>query len=119
MASSSAMKKVACAVILCIVMTAPYATAAMNCGQVTSTLGPCITYLKGAPGPSALCCAGIKRLNGMAQTPPDRKTACGCLKSAAAAVTGLNYGLASGLPGKCGVSIPYPISPSTDCSKVN
>nr|BAI94497.1 lipid transfer protein [Dianthus caryophyllus] len=119
MASSSAMRKVACAMILCIVMTAPYATEALTCGQVSGSLASCISYLKGAPGPSGACCGGIKRLNGMAQTPPDRKTACGCLKSAAAAISGINYGLANALPGKCGVSIPYPISPNTDCSRVH
>nr|B3A0N2.1 RecName: Full=Non-specific lipid-transfer protein; Short=LTP [Lycium barbarum] len=50
-------------------------------------------------GPLGGCCGGIK-------------------KSAAAGISGINYGIAAGLPGKCGVNIPYKISPSTDCSKV-
>ncbi|GJW14584.1 non-specific lipid-transfer protein-like protein [Tanacetum coccineum] len=32
-------------------------------------------------------------------------------------IKGVKPALASSLPGKCGVSIPYKISPSTDCSK--
>ncbi|KNA20465.1 hypothetical protein SOVF_052120 [Spinacia oleracea] len=55
----------------------------------------------------------------MASTPDDRKAACGCLKSAAASVKGINYSAASSLPAKCGVNIPYPFSTSTDCSKIN
>ncbi|KAL9236148.1 hypothetical protein vseg_010850 [Gypsophila vaccaria] len=117
MANSSAMNLACVAIMLCIVV-APYAEA-LTCGQVSGNVGSCMSYLKGAPGPSALCCAGIKRLNGLAQTSPDRKTACQCLKSAAGAISGINYNIAAGLPGKCGVSIPYPISPSVDCTKVN
>ncbi|CAI0557979.1 unnamed protein product [Linum tenue] len=30
----------------------------------------------------------------------------------------INYGLAAGLPGKCRVDVGFPISTSTDCSKV-
>ncbi|KAK9734252.1 hypothetical protein RND81_04G126300 [Saponaria officinalis] len=119
MASSSAMKLVSAVMLCIVVITAPYAAEALTCGQVSGNLGSCMSYLKGGPGPSGPCCGGIKRLNGLAQTPQDRQTACGCLKQAAGAITGLNYNLAAGLPGKCGVSIPYPISPKTDCSKVH
>ncbi|CAN1166200.1 Non-specific lipid-transfer protein, partial [Linum perenne] len=46
----------------------------------------------------------------------DRQAACRCLKTFAAAVSGINYGLAGGLPGKCGVNIGFPISPSVNCN---
>lgn len=64
------------------------------------------------------CCSGIKSLNAAAKTTPDRQAACNCIKGASKGIPGINYGLASSLPGKCSVSIPYKISPSTDCSKV-
>ncbi|PON92740.1 Lipid transfer protein/Par allergen [Trema orientale] len=35
--------------------------------------------------------------------------------SAASSIKGINFSLAAGLPGKCGVSVPYKISPSTKC----
>ncbi|XP_039025420.1 non-specific lipid-transfer protein 1-like [Hibiscus syriacus] len=79
-----------------------------------------LSFLKG-PGDGVVppaCCSGIKTLNGEAQTTPERQEACNCLKSAAATITGINLNLASGLPGKCGVSIPYQISPSTDRKSV-
>ena len=115
--ASSAVVKLACAVFLCMVVAAPYAEAAITCGAVAQNLAPCITFLKTGGAPSAPCCAGVKKLVSMATTSADRKTACGCLKQTAGTIPGLNYGNAAALPGKCGTSVPYPISPNTDCSK--
>ncbi|XP_021290753.1 non-specific lipid-transfer protein-like [Herrania umbratica] len=113
--------KLACVVVLCLVVGAPLAQGAITCGQVSSRLAPCIAYLRsngaGAVPPS--CCSGVNALNSAAQTSQDRKTACTCIKSAASSIAGINYGAAGSLPGKCGVSIPYKISPSTDCNSVN
>ncbi|KAL2937512.1 IWF1': Non-specific lipid-transfer protein [Bienertia sinuspersici] len=94
-----------------------FTKAAMSCGTVTKNIAPCIAYLKGGSGPSAACCSGVKALNSLAATPADKKTACSCLKSAALSMKGLDQKKAAGLPGSCGVSIPYSISPQTDCSK--
>ncbi|KAK8558276.1 hypothetical protein V6N13_038749 [Hibiscus sabdariffa] len=119
MASSMSLK-LACVVVLCLVVGAPLAQAAITCGQVASSVAPCIAYLRGTGGSvPAACCSGIKSLNAAAKTTADRQAACKCLKSAAGGIPGINFGLASGLPGKCGVSIPYKISPSTDCSRVS
>ncbi|XP_076881403.1 non-specific lipid-transfer protein-like [Bidens hawaiensis] len=108
---------VLCVVVTCMVVAAPYAEA-LSCGQVSSSLAPCIVYLtKGGVVPPA-CCNGVKSLNGAAKTTPDRQTACNCLKSAYGSINGINAANAAGLPSKCGVSIPYKISPSTDCTKV-
>ena len=117
MASSIALKLV-CVVLMCMVVGVPIAQAAITCGQVTSSLGPCINYIRVGGAVPPACCTGIKSLAGMATTTADRQQACKCMKSAASAISGVNYGLAAGLPGKCGVSIPYKISPSTDCSRV-
>ncbi|WP_369073423.1 non-specific lipid-transfer protein, partial [Acinetobacter baumannii] len=88
----------------------------MTCGQVTSNLAPCIPYARSGTGPvPAACCNGIRSLNSAAQPTPDRQATCKCLKSASGSVSGLNYGVVAGLPGKCGVNIPYKISPSTNC----
>ncbi|XVE80754.1 hypothetical protein DITRI_Ditri15bG0005700 [Diplodiscus trichospermus] len=118
--ASSITLKLACAVVLCLVVGAPLAQGAITCGQVTSSLAPCIGYLrsKGTGAAPPACCSGIKALNAAAQTTPDRQAACNCIKSAAGSISGINYGVASGLPRKCGVSIPYKISPSTDCKSV-
>ncbi|KAG9443607.1 hypothetical protein H6P81_014947 [Aristolochia fimbriata] len=118
MASSGVLRALACFLLVSAVL-GPYAQAAVTCGSVAGAVGQCLGYLRGTGGaPPAGCCSGIRGLKAAANTPADRKTACNCLKSAARGISGLNYGLAAALPGKCGVSIPFKISPSTDCSKV-
>ncbi|KAK8663668.1 hypothetical protein V6N13_083476 [Hibiscus sabdariffa] len=116
--SSSMSLKIACVVVLCLVVGAPSAQG-MTCGQVTTSLAPCIGYLRSGGNVPSGCCNGIKSLNSAAKTKADRQTACNCIKSASTAISGINFGLAAGLPGKCGVNIPYNISPSTDCKSVN
>ncbi|XP_027071059.1 non-specific lipid-transfer protein 1 [Coffea arabica] len=106
-------------VILCMaVLVVPHAEA-ITCGQVSGAVGPCINYVRNGGVVPPSCCGGIRSLVGAAKTPADRRTACGCLKAAAARIPGLNPGLAAGLPGKCGVRVPFPISTSVDCSRVN
>ncbi|PIA32476.1 hypothetical protein AQUCO_04500231v1 [Aquilegia coerulea] len=118
--ASSMIFKFTCVLVACmLVVSAPYAEAAISCGLVAGKVGPCIQYLRGRGGPvPGNCCAGIKSLNSLARTTPDRQTACGCLKTTASKISGLNYKLAESLPANCGVSIPYKISPSTDCASV-
>ncbi|XP_058075335.1 non-specific lipid-transfer protein 1-like [Magnolia sinica] len=107
-----------CLVLAFALITSPHAEAAITCGQVVGALSPCISYLRTGGALPPACCKGIQTLNNSAKTTADRQAACGCIKSASAGISGLNYGLAAGLPGKCGVSIPYKIAPSTDCTKV-
>ena len=117
MAISPTFAKIACVVVIAMVVAAP-AAEALSCGTVSSSLAQCIVYARSKGGPvPAPCCNGIKTLNSLAKTPKDRKDACACLKTAAGTISGLNLGLVAGLPGKCGVNIPYKISPSTDCNK--
>ncbi|XP_021766637.1 non-specific lipid-transfer protein-like [Chenopodium quinoa] len=117
--TNSTVVKLACALVMCIVVAAPLAEAAVTCGLVSSKVAQCIPYLKGGAAPTPGCCTGIKALNSAAATAADKKIACGCLKSAAAAISGIDYSKAAGLPGKCGVSIPYAISPSTNCNAIH
>ncbi|KAF9595735.1 hypothetical protein IFM89_003477 [Coptis chinensis] len=105
-------------VLACMVVSAPYAEAAISCGFVVSKVSPCIPYLRGGGPIPPACCNGVRTLNAAAQGTPDRQTACNCLKQAAAGISGINPGFAGGLPGRCGVSIPYKISPYTDCSSM-
>ncbi|KAL2337601.1 hypothetical protein Fmac_012047 [Flemingia macrophylla] len=113
--------KVACVVaVLCmIVVSAPMAEGAISCGQVVSSLAPCIGYLQKGGAPSSSCCSGVKNLNSAATTTADRQAACRCIKSAAGTISGFNAGNAASLPGKCGVNIPYKISTSTNCATVH
>ncbi|KAK1355547.1 Non-specific lipid-transfer protein [Heracleum sosnowskyi] len=110
-------------VIYMVVATTPnvkLAEGALTCGQVTGALAPCLAYLRtqGSVPVPVTCCNGVRGLNRAARTTVDRRTACNCLKQTATAISDLNLNAAVGLPGKCGVNIPYKISPSTDCNRV-
>ncbi|KAI8014648.1 Non-specific lipid-transfer protein Lac s 1 [Camellia lanceoleosa] len=118
MAGSGMLIKLACVVLVCMVVIAPHAEAAISCGTVATSLAPCVSYLRTGGQVSTPCYNGVKSLYSATKTTVDRRTACTCMKTAAASVTGINLSLASSLPSKCGVNIPYKISPSTDCSKV-
>ncbi|XP_059463670.1 non-specific lipid-transfer protein 1-like [Corylus avellana] len=118
--ASSFVVRLTCVVLVCMMVYAPLADAAISCGQVQSSLLPCITYVRnngqGAPPPS--CCSGIVAVNNGAKTTTDRQTVCDCLKKAASALSGVNPNIIAGLPGKCNVNIPYKISTSTNCKTI-
>ncbi|KAH9611088.1 hypothetical protein KSS87_005789 [Heliosperma pusillum] len=112
--------KFACVLLVSMVLVAPRAEATLSCGTVTKNIAQCVTYLKGTvTSPSTACCTGVTTLKNLATTLEDKKTACGCLKTAASSMTGLDTKRAAELPGECNVSISYAISPNTDCSKVS
>ncbi|KAL1545396.1 non-specific lipid-transfer protein 1-like [Salvia divinorum] len=111
--------KVVCLVVIVVVAvaaTAPQAEGAISCGQVMSSVAPCLAYLRGSGPVAASCCDGVKNLNKAAATKPDRQAVCGCIKSLAPSV-GAKPDLINSLIGKCGVALPYRYSPSMDCSK--
>ncbi|KAA3455509.1 non-specific lipid-transfer protein-like [Gossypium australe] len=112
--------KLACVMVLCLVVGASLAKGAISCGQVISALTPCIPYVRnnGAVGVPAPCCNGIRSLNAAAQSTPERQSACNCVKALAASISGINYDLTNKLPGMCGVHSPFKISPSTNCKSV-
>ncbi|GMN40571.1 hypothetical protein TIFTF001_009800 [Ficus carica] len=57
---------------------------------------PCVSnVVNGGTVPEA-CCNGIRTLYGLGKTTDDRQ----------------------GLPSKCGLNLPYQISPSTDCKRI-
>ncbi|KAL2899879.1 IWF1': Non-specific lipid-transfer protein [Bienertia sinuspersici] len=102
--ANSAILKLLCAILLCIMVAALQAEAAINCnGQ----------------GPTAACCTGVRTLKTLANTTQDRQTACRCMKSAATAFPGIDPKNTAALPSKCGVSLPGSVGPQTDCSHVN
>lgn len=100
-----------------VLAVAPPTAEALTCGNVVSFLTPCIGYARGKtkeiPGG---CCSGVRNLNTAAKTTADRQTACNCLKNTVATIGGIDLNIVSGIPSKCNVRIPYPISTSVDCS---
>ncbi|XP_073152726.1 non-specific lipid-transfer protein 2-like [Henckelia pumila] len=102
--------------VLLVVAMAPSGEAQIGCGTVMSDLNPCIPYVINS-GPMGNCCGGVKGLYAAAKTTADRQSVCNCLKGLAQAYPAY-ISRAASLPGQCHVSIPYNISPSTDCTKV-
>ncbi|KAL3654774.1 hypothetical protein CASFOL_000560 [Castilleja foliolosa] len=90
----------------------------ISCGTVTSSLAPCFQYVLGGGQVPANCCVGVKSLYKAASTTADRRTVCTCLKSVTRSASPAVVTNAKTLPGKCGVSLPYQISPAIDCNKV-
>ncbi|KAK3030858.1 hypothetical protein RJ639_035787 [Escallonia herrerae] len=76
--------------------------AAVTCGQVDSSIAPCISYVTGGGNPPDSCCAGVRNLMAMTPAQADRKAACECLKAAAARYPNLRPDAASNLPQRCG-----------------
>nr|AER92599.1 putative lipid transfer protein [Linum usitatissimum] len=116
---AAAAMKLASVFLFCALVAAPMMNAgvsALSCDQVDGGLAPCVSYLTGRGAVTPGCCNGMKGLLVEARTTADRRQACNCLKSAASKLPGLNPALAAGLPGKCGVKIPYKISISTNCN---
>ncbi|CAN6339367.1 unnamed protein product [Urochloa humidicola] len=106
-------------VALTILMAATTAVRAVTCGQVAGYLSPCVSYATGrGSSPPEACCSGVRSLNSVARTTPDRQAACKCLKQIIRGMPALKPDIVAGIPSKCGVDIPYPIRLSTDCSKV-
>ncbi|MED6146062.1 hypothetical protein PIB30_031078 [Stylosanthes scabra] len=96
------------------------AEAGPSCGDVQDDLSPCIPYVTGndnnVPG---ACCSGIKKVNSQAKTTQDRRSVCVCIKTTAHSVRHLNINKLSKLPAFCGVNLPYKLSPSIDCNRIN
>jgi hypothetical protein len=107
------------AALTVILAALPPGTSAVTCGQVAGYLAPCISYATGNGGgaPPEACCSGVRSLDAAARDTADRQAACRCLKQITGSMPALKPDIVAGIPGKCGVHIPYPISRSTDCDK--
>ncbi|TVU32590.1 hypothetical protein EJB05_24327, partial [Eragrostis curvula] len=113
---------VAAALMALLVLTtpAPCAEAALSCSTVYNTLMPCLPYVQSGGTVARACCSGIQRLVSVARTTPDRRAICTCLKDVAAGAAGGPYiSRAAGLPGRCGVPLPYKLSPNMNCNSIN
>ncbi|KAG8384706.1 hypothetical protein BUALT_Bualt04G0146200 [Buddleja alternifolia] len=106
------------AVVLAVVALVATPGEAVSCGDIQSSLSPCIAYLTGSGEPSESCCSGVRSLQASLQSQQDRQTACNCMKSAASSY-GVQPNNAAALPGKCGVSIGVNINPNVECSQVS
>ncbi|VVA96909.1 unnamed protein product [Arabis nemorensis] len=104
---------------MCLVLALHFGEAAVSCNTVIADLYPCLSYVAQGGNVPDSCCNGIRTLNGQAQTSVDRQGVCRCIKSAIGGVSfsSSNLNNALSLPAKCGVNLPYRISPNTNCDR--
>ncbi|KAJ1392099.1 Plant lipid transfer protein/Par allergen [Sesbania bispinosa] len=123
MANSMVVIKVSClaVVMMCMVLGVPQSHGALTitCKNVQPRIRSCIEYLKGSgsvvPQP---CCNGVRTLNSEANSTAERQALCVCIISAAKSLpAGLNHDKIAALPAKCGVNLPFKLTPSMDCNK--
>lgn len=115
------MKVITCLLLVAaaslVVAAAAGETPAISCGKVTSTLAPCFMYVMNGGTVPENCCAAVKSLNNEAITTAARRNVCLCLKSVTKTASAAAVKNAKSLPGKCGIFLPYEISPAIDCNK--
>jgi hypothetical protein len=103
--------------LLAAVALAPRgASAVLSCSTVYNTLMPCLGYVQSGGEVPQACCGGIKTVVSTASSTAERRAVCTCLKNVAAAAGGTYISRAAGLPGKCGVPLPYKISRNVNCN---
>ncbi|KAI7758139.1 hypothetical protein M8C21_010586 [Ambrosia artemisiifolia] len=112
------MMKALFVMVACMVVTTPYTEAAINCRDLVTKLLSCLPYMQNGGNPSLSCCLGVKSINDAAGTAPDRRAACYCMKQASGSEPSINRNNSAILPDKCRISLPYMISPFTECSRV-
>lgn len=108
-------------VVMCMVVAAvPHAEGAITCGDIIGKLEPCLNYALGQGALTSQCCNGVQSVYAAATTTPDRQAVCDCLKRVSSSSGGarVNTGNIQALPGKCGVNLPYKISPNMNCAAV-
>ncbi|CAA7051028.1 unnamed protein product [Microthlaspi erraticum] len=93
----------------------------MSCDSVMGELNPCISFVLQGGTISTSCCNGVTMLNNQAQTSAQRRSVCRCIKYD---INGVPFSPkqldnALNIPSKCGVDLPYRISPATNCDSVN
>ncbi|KAK4478402.1 hypothetical protein RD792_013871 [Penstemon davidsonii] len=117
MAASIGINVTAAACLVLIMTVVAAAGPKISCGTVTSTLAPCFGYILAGGVVPDNCCSGVKSLYKTARTTADLRAVCFCLKSLTSSASPAAINNAKTLPGKCGLSLPYQITPAIDCNK--
>ncbi|KAJ9694165.1 hypothetical protein PVL29_009918 [Vitis rotundifolia] len=110
--ASSISVKVTCLVVMSMLVASPMAIEGLSGDQVATDLVPCIPYL--IWGWASLGGSGrvTQKTHKIAiPTLDNHRIACRCLINDVAFIPGVDINVADDLPCKCGVTIPYTISP--------
>jgi hypothetical protein len=111
------MNKLVLVVALLAALLVSEASALIMCKQVGFNVVPCLLYTTGRATLTPGCCNGARSIDGAESTSADHQVSCLCIEGLTSTISRLDLGAISSLAGKCGVSVPDPIHPSTDCDK--
>jgi hypothetical protein len=118
--ASSVVFKLTCLALVCTVVIAAKAQRVVPCNEiVVNSLRPCVIDIAyGDQFVSDTCCGGILSLRQLAKTKMESRSIFTFLKKF---LHGFPYTddhvrLGASLPEKCGVILPYVISPTMDCN---
>ncbi|XP_062167129.1 non-specific lipid-transfer protein 3-like [Alnus glutinosa] len=102
--ASSVVFKLTCLALVCTVVIAAKAQRVVPCDEIVSV--------------SDTCCGGILSLRQLTKTKMESRSICTCLKKFLRGFpyTNDHVRLGAALPEKCGVNLPYVISPTMDCN---
>jgi hypothetical protein len=103
MARVAAAQIVVVAMVVAMLLSAPYAAnaAEVTCDQVISGLGACVNYIRGRGRLLPSCCDDVKSVASSLTSSAARRATCGCLGRAREPI---NTVLFLGLPSMCGIT---------------
>ncbi|GAV67310.1 hypothetical protein CFOL_v3_10816 [Cephalotus follicularis] len=116
MAASSIALKLACVVVVCMLVGAPLAQT-IPCSAVQNALAPCIPYFK-SNGRGAVpqeCCTIVRELKAQTNSTTALRADCACFIKFIRTEK-YNFDTANSVIDKCGVKISFKISPTTNCN---
>ncbi|GMI74060.1 hypothetical protein HRI_001075300 [Hibiscus trionum] len=92
--------------------------ARFSCGDVSSLLSPCWSFLKGGASPSPDCCIGAENIADLTNSKGDEQKLCECLKAELPKIGNYDPQRLPMIDQKCDLDfyIP-PVTGTTDCSK--
>ncbi|KAL6200908.1 hypothetical protein ACLB2K_024623 [Fragaria x ananassa] len=106
--------------LMVVALNTSLANGDITCQAAILDLMPCQPYLAsfGPPTPTVPCCDGVRSVDAQATTTEIRRSLCECFKKAAAGMP-VDPAKLKQLPQFCQVSVPVPLDPSIDCSKIS
>ncbi|GAV75533.1 hypothetical protein CFOL_v3_19012 [Cephalotus follicularis] len=108
MAGRSIALKLACVVVMCLLVAAPLTQVASQCNTVDSVVTTCLTDLKNGANIDG-CCTGLKNVTASASSTATIETDCKCLKAILAGKS-INVTEVVALLKRCEIKLPENIS---------
>ncbi|PNX59682.1 non-specific lipid-transfer protein [Trifolium pratense] len=109
--ASSMHIKITCLAVICLILGIPLANATLSCDQMTTSLIPCIGYVRNpvasVPAP---CCDAVRAINDA-----DCKDLCNCFNFIMLKMPEFNDPAFSTIPNNCGLQVHYSTCFAMDC----